>query len=183
MKQAPSHCFFRHYLLKAGPVALLFFVVLAQPAMGAGSVDAGRAAFPLCLSCHSDPPTAARFDPYRFNAAALTSAFQGILQMSGNLALGSRTINDIASYLGLPNANDTDRLLDWAEELVPELLTPSKQPTGQLLSYTYRFYPATGVYLASKDGNIWFFDSRTPGAAVVNVGTVRALLDLMPNGR
>jgi hypothetical protein len=151
----------------------------------AGSVDAGREAFPLCMSCHADPPTASRFDTYRFNTAGLTAAFQQIPQMRSNLTLGTQTINDIASYLGLPDdrSNDTDRLLDWAEDTFPTLLSPRRQVTGQALGYKYRFYPNTGVYAGSKDGFAWFWDSRTPDAVILNLGTLRSFLNQMPNGR
>jgi len=102
--------------------------------------------------------------------------------------LGTQGINDVATYLGLvglglPNANDTDRLLDWGEEILPELLSPARQPTGQILGYTYRFYPATGVYVGTKDGSVWFYDSRAANQSVLNLGTLRSFLDLMPNGR
>lgn len=158
---------------------------LALPAWGAGSVDAGRAAFfPLCQSCHGDPPTAARFDPARFNASYLISAFQAIPAMNGNLnILSTQAINDIATFLGLPNGNDTDRLLDWGEDTFPQLLSPPRQPTQQLTGYTLRFYSATGIYVATKDGSVWFYDSRTPGAAILDLGTTRFYLDQMPNGR
>lgn len=167
----------------ASSFLVVALAVLTLPAWGAGSVDAGRAVFPLCQSCHTDPPTAPRFDPYRFDAAGLTAAFQRIFQMNGNLALGAQTINDIASYLGLPNGNDTDRLLDWGEDTYPQLLSPRRQVTGQLQGYVYRLYPDTGIYVGTKDGVVWFFDSRTAGAPIVNLGTMRGFLDQMPNGR
>ena len=176
--------------MKISSAFLVVSCLAALPAWGAGSVDAGRAnfasnlAFPAgCLSCHGDPPTAPRFTQYRFRADLLTSAFQAIPQMNGNLALGAQTINDIATYLGLPNGNDTDRLLDWGEDTFPTLLTPTRQPTGQLLGYAYRFYSATGIYVGTKDGGVWFYDSQTPSAAILNLGTMRSYLDQMPNGR
>lgn len=159
-------------------------VALAPPAWGAGSVDAGRTAFnPRCQLCHGDPPTAPRFTPYKFNASALTNAFTLIGAMNSYLALGAQTINDIATYLGAPDSNDTDRLLDWGEDTFPQLLSPARQLTQQFSGYTFRFYPTTGVYVGTKDGNVWFFDGRTPGAAILNLGTLRSYLDQMPNGR
>ena len=104
--------------------------------------------------------------------------------MTGLLTtLSAQTINDIATYLGLPNGNDTDRLLDWAEDLLPQLLSPSRQPTLQIAGYSYRFYSSSGFYVATKDGNLWYLNSRAPGATLVNLGTVRGYLDQMPNGR
>ncbi len=173
---------FRALLIAASLTAL------AQPTWGAGSVDAGRAAFePYCRSCHNDPPSAPRFVQARFNPDYLTQAFRRYMPF--NLSLFSaQAVNDIATYLGLvglglPNSNDTDRLLDWAEDTFPQLLSPSRQPTGQLLGYSYRFYSDTGIYVGSKDGSAWFYDSRPPGAAILNLGTLRSYLDQMPNGR
>lgn len=185
MKQTTGTPFRARALMHAGSVVLCAAASFSLPAWGAGSVDAGRQVFPLCQGCHVDPATASRFDSYRFNAAGLTSAFQRISEMKSNLALGAQTINDIATYLGLPDdtSNDTDRLLDWAEETYPQLLSPRRQPTGQLQGYTYRFYPDTGIYAGSKDGSAWFYDSRTPGAAILNLGTLRSFLNQMPNGR
>jgi len=162
---------------------LLASAALALPAWGAGSVDAGRLVFPVCQSCHTDPVTAPRFTPYRFNGTELTAAFQRTPQMNGYVDLGPQTIGDLASYLGLPNSNDTDRLLDWGEDTFPQILSPRRQITGQQLGYTYRFYPDTGVYVGTKDGAVWYFESRTPGAAIVRLGTMRSFLDQMPNNR
>jgi cytochrome c553 len=176
--------------MKISSAFLVVSAALALPAWGAGSVDAGRAAFsPFCGSCHENDPTAARFVPYRFNASGLTAAFQAIPAMNPNINfLGAQKINDIATYLGLvglglPNSNDTDRLLDWGEDTFPQLLSPRRQPTQQLLGYTYRFYSATGIYVGTKDGSVWFYDSRAPGATVRDLGSMRSVLDLMPNGR
>ena len=185
--------------MRAVPAFLISLSCLVPPglASAAGSVDVGRTYFQpgvqpgngLCVSCHSDPPTAPRFVAARFNPAYLTSAFQLIPQMNGNITLlGAQGINDVATYLGLvglglPNATDTDRLLDWGEDTFPNLLSPSRQPTGQILGYTYRFYPSTGIYVATKDGSVWFYDSRTPGSLILPLGTLRSYLDQMPNGR
>ncbi len=158
---------------------------LASPAWGAGSVDAGRAAFSAnCQLCHGDPPTASRFTPYRFNASGLTGAFSQIGAMNGYLGLGAQTINDITTYLGLPNGNDTDRLLDWGEETFPQILSaPVRPPTLQFSGYTYRFYQNTGAYVATRDAIVWYLDGRTPGAPILNVGSLRSFLEQMPNGR
>ena len=86
----------------------------------------------------------------------------------------------------MPNSNDTDRLLDWGEDTFPQLLSPRRQTTGQALGYTYRFYPDTGVYVGIKDGFVWLYESRAPGASldtIVRLGTTRSYLDQMPNNR
>jgi hypothetical protein len=162
-------------------------IALAFPSWGAGSVDAGRPYLAQgtgrCQRCHSDPPTAPRYIPYRFNPNGLAEAFSEISAMNSYLALGEETINDIAAYLGAPDSNDTDRILNWGEDTFPQLLSPARQPTQQFEGYTYRFYPTTGIYVATKGGNVWFLDSKTPGAAIVNLGTIRSFLNQMPNGR
>jgi hypothetical protein len=165
-------------------LAFVSLVTFAVPAAGAGSVDIGRAAFnQTCYNCHFDPPTAYRFDAARFDPDYLVSVFQLVPAMNGNLNLGAQTINDIATYLGLPDSNDTDRILDWGEDTYPQLLSPPRQVTQQLFGYSYRFYPSTGVYVATKDNGVWFLDSRQMGASILYLGTVRNFLDLMPNGR
>lgn len=142
------------------------------------------------MSCHGDPATAPRFVPARFNPDYLIAAFRRVPAMSGNTAFlgGTQGVNDVATYLGLvglglPSVTDTDRLLDWGEEAYPQLLSPARQATGQLLGYTYRYYATTGAYVGTKDGSVWFYDSRTPGSAILNLGTLRSFLDQMPNGR
>lgn len=171
------------------PVAFAV-LALSGPATGAGSVDAGRTWFErVCNTCHFEPPTAPRFVPGRFSPEYLTSAFQRTFAMNGNLTLlGNQGINDVATYLGLvglglPDSSDTDRLLDWGEETYSQLLTPARQPTQQFSGYTFRFYSTTGVYVGTKDLSVWFFDSRTPGAEILNLGTLRNYLNQMPNGR
>ncbi len=167
------------------------------PARSAGSVDEGRTffqsssspGFGLCVSCHVDPPSASRFNGARFDPDFLTAAFQRIPAMRGNIArLGPQGINDVATYLGLvgqgkPDVSDTDRLLDWGEDTFPDLLKPTRQVTGQALGYVYRFYPATGVYVGTKDGSVWFLDSTRADGQPSNLGTMCSFLDQMPNGR
>ncbi len=176
-------------VLARGPIAP--FMLAALPTWGAGSVDEGRLAFNRnCFACHVEEATAPKYVPARFSPDYLILAFQTNFIMNGNLLLGSQTINDIATYLGLAslgqgngNGNDTDRLLDWGEDTFPQLLAPARQPTNQAAGYTYRYYPATGVYAATKDDSVFIFDSRTPGATISNVGTLRSFLDQIPNGR
>ena len=169
--------------MKTSFAFLIMSAACVLPAWGAGSVDAGRLVFPVCQTCHFDPATASRYTPYRFNGSELTGSFQRTPQMNVYADLGSQTIGDLAAYLGLPNGNDTDRLLDWGEDTFPQLLSPRRQVTGQQLGYTYRFYPDTGIYVGTKDNAVWFFESRTPGAAIVRLGTMRSYLDQMPNNR
>ena len=170
--------------MKPSSLFLAVSCLATLPAWGAGSVDSGRAAFAQsnCQVCHG-AASSSFFDAVRFNATALTAAVQSISEMNNLLNLGAQTINDIATYLGLPNGNDTDRLLGWGEDSFPQVLSPKRQPTQQLQGYTYRYYPDTGVYVATNDGSVYVYYSRTPGATIDNVGSLRSLLDQMPNGR
>jgi hypothetical protein len=180
----PIGDFMKTVRVQTALATFLIVIALAPSAWGAGSVDAGRAAFSAnCQRCHGDPPTAPRFDPYRFNASGLTDAFSRIRRMNVNLDLGAETINDIAAYLGAPDGNDTDRLLDWGEDTFPQLLAPRRQLTQQFSGYIYRFFPTTGVYVGTKDADVWFLDGRMEGAAILNLGTMRSFLEQMPNGR
>jgi hypothetical protein len=176
-------------------LVLATLTALVQPAWGAttwnaGSVDSGRTAFnQYCFNvCHSEAANAPKFVPARFNPDYLLFAFASVPAMAPNNSLPRQTINDLATYfgfvgLGLPDRNDTDRLLDWAEDTYPQLLSPSRQTTQQLAGYSYRYYSTTGIYLATKDSGVWYVNSRAPGAAIQPLGPLRGFLDQMPNGR
>lgn len=178
------------------------FVVLVALAVhgiawSGGSVDAGRSyfqpgvapGFGLCLQCHFDAPTAPRFVPARFNPAYLSAAFGSVLEMNPNLTiLGSVGIRDVATYLGFvgqgrPDVTDADRLFDWGEDTFPQLLSPRRQVTGELLGFAFRYYPDTGVYVGIKDGSVHYYDSRAPGGDIQNLGTVRSFLEQLPAGQ
>ena len=159
-------------------LAVSCLTFLALPAWSAGSVDAGRSAFAGCQSCHSDAaePAMAR---YRLDAAGLGASMSGYVKS----VLSAQAISDMATFLAFPNGSDTDRLLDWGEDTFPQLLSPRRQPTQQLGGYAYRYYSATGFYFATKDGSVWYYDSRTPGAGILGLGTIRSFLDQMPDDR
>lgn len=164
--------------------AVLASMLPTAPALAAGSVEAGRVAFQRnCQNCHNDPPSASRYIPARFNPGYLRTAFIVVRDMAPYQLLSDETVNDIATYVALPNANDTDRLFDWAEGAFPTLLTPAPAPTQEISGYRYRFYSGSGVYVATKDSQVWFLDSRNPAAGIVNLGPIRNFLDQMPNGR
>lgn len=164
-------------------LGMMGMVGLVLPAWAGGSVDAGRLIFPVCQSCHTDPVTARRFVPYKFNGIELAAAFQRTPQMNVYSSLGPQSIGDLATYLGAPDSNDTDRLLDWGEDTFPDILSPRRQKSEKAMGYTYRFYPDTGVYVGSKDGMAWIYESRTPGASITRLGTLRSYLDKMPGNR
>ena len=168
--------------MKIFPVILAVSCLATLPAWGAGSVDAGRPAASACQGCHG-AASGSFYDSVRFNASALSAAFQSVSSMSQYRTLDAQTVSDIASYLGLPNGNDTDRLLDWGEDTFPLVLSPTRQQTQQIEGYTYRFYSDTGVYVATKDGSVFIYDSQTPGASIENLGSMRSFLDQMPSNR
>jgi lysyl endopeptidase len=49
--------------------------------------------------------------------------------------------------------SDPNRLFNWAQVAYPALFAGDAVP-GTYLDYTYRFYPATGNYLAVRDGRV-----------------------------
>ncbi|WP_395701878.1 S8 family peptidase [Aquabacterium sp.] len=52
-----------------------------------------------------------------------------------------------------------DRVFDWAESVYPQLF-PKPATSGYFAPYTYRYYPATGIYLGTANGRIYLHDGR-----------------------
>ncbi len=146
-------------------------VCLASEAL-AGSVDEGRVLYQAhCYSCHISKPI------WRKTANQINQAIAKVKEMrSLASALTQTDIDDIATYLQNPNANDSDRLFDWGERTFPTLLTPPT--TSQTWEgYYYRYYSATNVYVGTKDGHVYFYDANNPQAGIVDLGTIRHWLE------
>lgn len=85
----------------------------------------------------------------------------------------------LGSNLARAAVSDADCIMDWAESLLPAVLSPAKQPTQSIDIYSYRAYPASGVYLG------------VGGAQVVAVGglvgnqlkTLGTVADFLPLAR
>ena len=70
--------------------------------------------------------------------------------------------------------SDADRVLNWTESLVPDLLRPRGTATLTTGPYTYRVYSATGLYLVVQDnGDILFWNGQ---GAPQNLGKVAIFL-------
>ena len=58
-----------------------------------------------------------------------------------------------------PLRSDADRVFSWAESVYPELF-PKDGTAGTYQSYKYRFYAATGNYLATSAGRVVVHNGR-----------------------
>ena len=68
---------------------------------------------------------------------------------------------------------DVDRVFDWAEQLFPQFL-PGHQQSATLKPYRYRYYPASGTYLAFTDGRFVAHNGREFN--FTDVGSLAAML-------
>ena len=67
----------------------------------------------------------------------------------------------------------SDCLFNWAENVYPSLFSPPTRQNNSLLGYTYRYYSATNVYLATRgDGNVYLYAPTLFGGDITNVGTM-----------
>lgn len=86
-----------------------------------------------------------------------TSAATGTAtSTTGTGATGSTSAGDAGAVAS--NA-DVDRLYDWAERTYPQFFNShgiSQDSNG----YYTRYYPGTNVYLASRDGQLYFIDGN-----------------------
>ncbi|WP_374352563.1 cytochrome c [Chitinimonas sp.] len=144
-------------------LALLGSAVLASAE--AGSVDAGRRSFGLhCQSCHGSPPDKLLIPAVLKGAnapALIRAAIQNQSQMARLASLSDSDLANIASYLAHPATTDVDRVLDWAEQRYPALLSPHAA-TSFAEGFLYRGY-AGGVYIGFNSAQAYFLDSRTGG--------------------
>lgn len=53
----------------------------------------------------------------------------------------------LSTNLAQAAIDDANCIMDWAESLVPAVLNPAHQPTQNIDIYSYRVYPASGVYV------------------------------------
>ena len=147
------------------------------------SVDAGRKLYDaVCSTCHGPlgpnvSPALAADNPSRIRAAINPLSTMGILSF-----LSDQDLEDIASYIARPATTDTDRLLDWAEQvLLPEVLGATSGPSLEGAGYRYRFYARAGIYLGTKDGNVYGLNAAT--LQLTLIGVVRQFLAGLPKGR
>lgn len=194
MRNLPS---FATILLGALPL-------LGATSASAANADSGsgRTAYAnSCASCHGVPSS-----PWGVSVQSLQSAIQGNRGGMGRLSsLSAVELQDIAAYLANPSAtavatnnstpttlaaiptatpsatptptnNDSDRLFDWAESTNPQLFN-SHSVSENLDGYYLRYYPGTGVYLASQNGQLYFYNSRRPKEGVLPLGPLSGWLN------
>ena len=76
---------------------------------------------------------------------------------------------------------DTNCLFNWAERLIPELLSPPNQTTQQMIQMSgntiyHRYYPSTGVYVATDSSKLYAIGGSL-GTSLLEVGL---LTDFLP---
>jgi hypothetical protein len=76
---------------------------------------------------------------------------------------------------------DTNCLFNWAERLIPELLSPPNQTTQQMIqmggnAIYHRYYPSTGVYVATDSSKLYAIGGSL-GTSLLEVGL---LTDFLP---
>lgn len=189
MRNLPS---FAAILLGALPL-------LGATSASAANADSGRTAYAnSCASCHGVPSS-----PWGVSAQSLQSAIQGNRGGMGRLSTLSATdLQDIAAYLADPSAttvatnngtptttpsipapptstptnSDSDRIFDWAESTNPQLFN-SHSISENLEGYYLRYYPGTGVYLASQNGQLYYYNTRRPQEGVLPLGALSGWLN------
>jgi cytochrome c len=155
----------------------------STPVLAAGSVDAGRRLYDnVCSFCHGAltpdvSPALAADNPSRIRRAINPLSTMGVLSF-----LTDQDLEDVATYIARPSTTDTDRLLDWAEQvLLPDFLGPPSGPSQDAAGYRYRYYPRAGMVLGTKDGNAYKLDAASVQPSLI--GSVRQLLAALPKGR
>jgi len=167
----------------------------ATTAAFAANVDAGRAAYAYnCTGCHKVPAT-----PWNVSTQSLQNAIQNNQGGMGRLAnLSTADLQDITTYLANPSAtvattntpltaapvstdNDSDRIFDWAESTNPQLFNTHRH-SENLEGYYLRYYPGTGVYIATQNGQLYFYNTHNPKEGVLSLGPLSGWLkQLTPN--
>lgn len=71
-----------------------------------------------------------------------------------------------------------EQLLDFAEASFPDLF-PGPQASADLAGYRYRYYPASGIYLGVRDGQVYGLGG-TFGSAVVGFGPLTQFITAQP---
>jgi len=89
-------------------------------------------------------------------------------------AQSSATVTIIDNLQSVTNLTSADRVMNWAERLYPTLFPHNSTIiTLPAAPYTYRYYPTTGLFLASDGPNVILHGGSWN---LSNVGTVASLL-------
>ena len=78
-------------------------------------------------------------------------------------------LQNLALYLGNPGGSDSERLFDRVETLYPALLSPRAQ-SQSLSGYSLRYYAQSNIYIATKDGRVYFYEANRPANGIVDLG-------------
>jgi hypothetical protein len=147
------------------------FLTLWPLLLSAGSIDQGKRLYSQhCVVCHGAYPDYIRPNVKigASNPGYIRATIKTQPQMSFLASLTDQELGHMASYLEYPDSSDVDCIFNWAEALLPAVL-PSRPASLSAQGYTYRFYPSTKVYVASKNGELLFWDTRT-NAVPTNLG-------------
>lgn len=55
----------------------------------------------------------------------------------------------------MPVIGDSERIFNWAEATYSQYFSPKGGPIQEQAGYSYRYYPYTNAYLATKDGKVY----------------------------
>jgi len=177
----------------------------ASSIASAANADSGKSAYANnCASCHSNPQS------YQgVSALFIQKAIQSNRGGMGRLtALTAAELQDIATYLADPAAttvavtappvttpspstgatdSDSDRIFDWAESAYPQQFG-SHSASWNAQGYYLRHYPGTDVYLATRNGRLYFYNAGRPEEGTLELGSVSDWLNRLapptvPQGR
>ncbi len=81
------------------------------------------------------------------------------LSISAIRASGNNIVATFDLGVSASATDGSERLFKWAEFKYPQIF-PQSGTNGSAQGYTYRFYPATGVYLATRAGRVIVHNGR-----------------------
>lgn len=120
-------------------------------------------------------------------AAYLAPAATTVATTSTATSTGTDTTSTTATTTGgsatggTSSDADSDRIFDWAESAYPKFF--AGHAASQLFAgYYLRHYQSTGLYLAVRDGQLYFFNSDRPGEGLLRLGSVADWLKQIGTG-
>ncbi len=72
------------------------------------------------------------------------SSYNAANQMTQSITVGSSTV-----------VSRSDCLFNWAEKAYSQFFSPANAASATIRQYYYRYYSATGNYLAIADNSVW----------------------------
>lgn len=86
-------------------------------------------------------------------------------------------LDKVSSDVADPGASDSDRVFAYLEAAYPEYLSPAyplspaNSFTSSASGYYYRYYPSSGAYIATSNGNLYYLGPLS-GSQVAPLGTL-----------